>query len=281
MFEFGEIQHQELPADLKPRVMREIANFTVAVVVGDEVLASGTLIDIANRRGILTAYHVASRVIKADDDAVALVVADHPHRLCLRRSHLVHVIVGEPSSPDKEWKPDLSFLSIGDQSLLATLESKKSFLHLDKRSEGTFLAYPHRERLWWFVAGFPAEFCRRVKVRESGEVLTCSSNFVGEATFDCHFHEGRFDYLRLQLCAGAHDFPSNYGGLSGGGIWMVPLEMDPDKGPSTASARELFLAGVCCYQSAPTVAGRDIEGHGPGSIYRCLRKALAETATNG
>jgi len=57
--------------------------------------------------------------------------------------------------------------------------------------------------------------------------------------------------------------------------------MDPAIGPKTASARELFLAGVCCYQSAPTAESREVEGHGPLSIYRRLRETLAGIGEKG
>ena len=253
--------------------MREIANFTVGIVIEDDLLGSGTLIDARQRRGILTAHHVASRVMKAEDDSVALVVANHPHRLCVRPSHLTHHVIGSPSST-VDWRPDLSFLEISEHELLATLASKKSFIHMDKRSEQTFFAYPRREELWWFVAGFPAEFSARIKTDKGLEVLTKLSNFVGEATLVRHFEQDDHDYLRLKVYDPAHGFPSNYGGVSGGGIWMVPLEMDPDKGPHTAKAAELFLAGVCCYQHEPLPDGREVEGHGPLSVYRKLRQAL-------
>src|SRR5258706_1120174 len=85
-FEAGEIREGDVPPELLPNTMLEISNFTVGIVIGDDLLGSGTLIDVGKRRGILTAHHVASRVIKADDDSVALIVADHPHRLCVRPS---------------------------------------------------------------------------------------------------------------------------------------------------------------------------------------------------
>ncbi|HOC01152.1 MAG TPA: hypothetical protein PKM43_20680, partial [Verrucomicrobiota bacterium] len=91
-----------------------------------------------------------------------------------------------------------------------------------------------------------------------------------------HFEQDEHDYLRLKVYDPAHGFPSNYGGVSGGGIWMVPLEMDPDKGPHTAKAAELFLAGVCCYQHEPLPDGREVEGHGPRSVYRRMREVLSQ-----
>jgi hypothetical protein len=279
-FEVGEIQHGELPLDLLPNTMREIANFTVGIVIGDDLLGSGTLIDMGRRRGILTAHHVASRVMKADDDALGLVVADHPHRLCVRPSLLAHTIIGAPPSSE-DWRPDLSFLGIGDHKLLGTLASKKSFVYMDKRSDQSFAAYPRREELWWFVAGFPAEFSSRINAERRKETLTKSSNFVGQATLLQHFEQGDYDYLRLRLYDPAHGFPLNYGGVSGGGIWMVPLEMNPDKGPHTAKAAELFLAGVCCYQHEPLPDGREVEGHGPRSLYRCMREIRMQGGAQG
>ncbi len=272
-FEMVKIRHGDLPPGLLPSTMQEISNFTVGIVRGNQLLGSGTLIDIEKRRGILTAHHVAELVMRADEDAIALIVANHPHRLCVRSSHLDHKVIGAPSSA-KDWRPDLSFLGIGDQKLLGTLASKKSFVHLDKRSEEDFLAYPRREQYWWFVAGFPAEFSHREMADQRWNVLTRSNGLIGQATFLHHSQQERFDYLRLRLHAPANGFPSDYGGVSGGGIWMVPLQMNPDEGPNTAKAKELFLAGVCCCQGEALPDGREVEGHGPLSLYRRLREVL-------
>jgi hypothetical protein len=274
-FEVGEIKHQGLPADLLRITMQEISDFTVGIVIGDDLLGSGTLIDIGQRRGILTAHHVAELIVEADDDALALIVANHPHRLRVRPSHLAHTVIGAPVSKG-DWRPDLSFLEIGDRKLLGTLASKKSFSYLNRRSLEAFFSYPRREELWWFVAGFPAEFSGRIKEGDTGELLTKSSNFVGQATLLRHFDQGDFDYLRLKLYDQAHGFPFNYGGISGGGIWMVPLTMNPDEGPHTAKAEELFLAGVCCYQHEVMNYGRDVEGHGPKSLYRRLQEIVTQ-----
>lgn len=273
-FEVGTIRHGDLPPDLLLNTMREIADVTVGIVIGNDLLGSGTLIDIGQRRGILTAHHVASRVMKAEDDAVALVVADHPHRLCVWPSLLAHTVIGAPPSSE-DWRPDLSFLGVGDHKVLSSLASKKSFVYLDKRSEESFAAYPEREKLWWFVAGFPAERAIRINAEQRKEALAKMDNWVGQATLLRQYDQGEHDYLRLRLHDPAHGFPLNYGGVSGGGIWMVPLEMDPDKGPHTARALDLFLAGVCCYQHEPLPDGREVEGHGPRSVYRRMREVLS------
>jgi len=93
-------------------------------------------------------------------------------------------------------------------------------------------------------------------------------------------HESRdeFDFVRLRVTAGDYGFPKNYGGVSGGGIWLLPITMDPDVGPSSINFDAPFFAGVAFHQSGLTGRIRVITGHGPNSIYTMLMQRLSIAA---
>jgi hypothetical protein len=85
------------------------------------------------------------------------------------------------------------------------------------------------------------------------------------------------DYVTLIAQTGV-DLPNNYGGVSGGGVWITPFSMDPDKGPSTLKSESPILAGVAFYQSEDTGGRRAITAHGTDSVYYRLPETIRSTS---
>ena len=80
----------------------------------------------------------------------------------------------------------------------------------------------------------------------------------------------------MPIIAGQHGFPEKYGGVSGGGAWVIPLTMDPDKGESTLRYEPLYC-GAVFYEFFPDAAGQSkLIAHGPESIYKRLPEKLNE-----
>jgi hypothetical protein len=88
-----------------------------------------------------------------------------------------------------------------------------------------------------------------------------------------------FDYIEIEIWAGLRDYPLNYRGVSGGGFWLIPLEVDHDGDMKSLSHAKPALAGVAFYQTDPPVDNRRvITGHGFDSIYCRVRQTLTERA---
>ncbi|HMO64695.1 MAG TPA: hypothetical protein PKE47_05655 [Verrucomicrobiota bacterium] len=276
IFEIRNVQSDKIPEAVKLGAMDQIFNYTIGFVLRDNLLGSGTLTSYEGRYGIITANHVAKEVFAATDGEVAILIAKSPHRRGINPMHFEHLVIGSPEHAG-DWKPDLSFICIRDQDLLGTLNSMKSFYDIGPGRNG--LAYfdcNRRNEFWWFISGYPSVF-RDDKILSTGERIASAKNFIGEAEYlDCYKLDW-FDYLKLNLDAGASSFPNCYGGVSGGGIWMVPLVAESDVGVSSPRPY-WFLAGVCCYQGALEASHRVIEGHGPNSLYERLRDALEKEA---
>jgi hypothetical protein len=78
--------------------------------------------------------------------------------------------------------------------------------------------------------------------------------------------------IRLPSSTGVHGYPTKYGGVSGGGIWM-PTMQEMRNGEIDFVP---LLQGVVFYQSRPywKLTRRLLVGHGPRSIYGRLLQEL-------
>ena len=103
------------------------------------------------------------------------------------------------------------------------------------------------------------------------------ANFVGLGVFDHEtISKGDFDYMKVIVPAGSFKFPDNYGGRSGGGFWLIPLEVDANGDPATIGPRAPILAGVEFSQSERDSGERILTGHG-SPVYLWPSKAKASS----
>lgn len=86
----------------------------------------------------------------------------------------------------------------------------------------------------------------------------------------------KFDYIKLYIGSGFEEFPDDYNGMSGGGIWYQMFQTNDGK----AFTVKPILAGVAMWQSEVMLKKgykvRCITGHAWVSIYAHVRKALAQ-----
>jgi len=278
MIEYGLWPETEVPAYIKEAGTREMSNYTVSFVLRQRLIGSGTLVRVGNNHGILTAAHVA-RIVEDADQAIGVNIANHPHGFFIPRQCFEHVVVGATGTLDTADGPDLSILRILDVNDLATIKSKKSFYPLDRSSLSEFWnTLPINEMLWHLV-GAPDERSRSEGVFGTQDHILAVKHFLGEATYKNREIRGEFDFVTLRLLAGQYLFPSDYGGVSGGGVWWLPLVMDPDVGVSTMHYEAPILAGVPFYQREIKDGEREIVCHGPESIYVRAAAKLREVSS--
>jgi len=264
--EYGRWPQTHVPAQIKEAGTREMANYTVSLILRQRLIGSGTLIRVGDKHGILTAAHVAA-IVENADQAIGINVADHPHGFFIPTQCLEHIVVGATPRLDSPDGPDLSILRILDLNRLATIKSKKSFYPLDRpKLVGFWNTLPISEMLWHLV-GAPDERSTSEGMFGTQDHILGIKHFLGEATFKERRIRGEFDFVTLELLAGQYSFPSDYGGVSGGGIWLLPLTMNPDVGVSTMTYDAPILAGVPFYQREIVNREREIICHGPESIY--------------
>jgi hypothetical protein len=252
-----------------------MSHFIVSLIINQELIGSGTLVRVDHAFAILTAHHVAKLVESLVVTHLAVNIAAEPHGFFLPIQTLEHVVVGRcAAGVNEELGPDLSLLRLLDRKAIGTIASKKSFYNLDVPTRTQFWSNLPIDQMPWYVVGAPAERSRSEGQHGTRNHLLVAIHLIGEGTFKERVSRDGFDFVTLRLLAGSHNFPLNYGGISGGGVWILPLTMDPDKGSSTISYDPPLLAGVAFYQFAPDSGKRDIVCHGPESVAVRARDAL-------
>jgi hypothetical protein len=270
---FVSIKHVKFES-LRPHIAKAaevIKDYTAIFAFNDGALGSGTFVNIGGFTGILTAYHVAEYLERFAD--FSLVVADYPHRLEATTQTVHHVVVGSPppqSAP--ETGPDLSFLVIRNPTLVEAIQSEKLFYNMDFAHSDP-LSAPTTPKIWG-VAGTFSDSFERIAEDYRGEPLSKLQNFVGTGDFRYETWKKDFDYIRLTVPAGESTFPWHYDGLSGGGFWLIPMEVDASSDLSTIGHRPPLLTGVQFAQSDPENRERVLTAHGFNSIGTKLRQAL-------
>jgi hypothetical protein len=254
------------------KAMLDIQHYMAPIVLMDKRICSGTFVSACGFNGILTAYHVATPVLA--ETQFGLCITAREHALFVNSKNCQHVVVGHAENGNQgEMGPDLSFIIIRDPKLLETIRSLKSFCNLDRKDLEYFKS--PIERMQWCISGSPYEASKLVGVVSDGPLMMYQ-NFVGEATFHSRVQRGDYDFIRLNVTSGHANFPTNCKGMSGGGMWLVPLSVENNNDLSTLRHEAPLLSGVSFYQSEVENGERIITGHGFDSIYFRLRQTLRE-----
>jgi len=214
-------------------------------------------------KGILTAYHVQVE-IRRRGGTFGLTLAEHPHSFFLDRDQYSEIQVGIPDDPiaHAALGPDLVFLRILSPLDIGTVAMKKSFFVVRRFPFDPADLQPFS----WFIAGTPAALTEPPEIPGTLNL----ASLVGGAEFESRREQEDFDYISLKVNSGTHRFPHDYGGLSGGGLWIIPFTKQDGEGPNRLDYHAPILGGVAYYQTAPSDGFQLIIGHGPKSIYKVL-----------
>jgi hypothetical protein len=304
------IELAAIPQKLRDSIARDLLCYMVGLLSikntsqGEQIklIGSGTLITFGNVSGILTAAHVL-RELKLDTDLGLIVpeveqpIEDNTPKIPVK--YLSDGIIGAKGPIESEG-PDLSFLHIPRNAIPGVIKAKKSFFNICSHRELNSQQPLGNDFGVWFICGFPDEF---TKVEESSRGFDEVRGFWGlcvptsgisrEVTIEQsvnYFYSlmelkqlgnstspivsGRFDYFELPVieCRIGDKGLSSYGGVSGGGLWQVPLNRDEKE---KLIWGDPILSGVAFYEY-PTENGMNIKCHGRHSIYQYLFGMLKE-----
>jgi hypothetical protein len=242
---------------------KQISYYTAIMIFDDGLCGSGIFVRAYGYAGILTAHHVARLIHRCS--SFNLVVQSHKHEMTIESSSVQHIVIGDSTgNPQPEHGPDLSFVCISDVNTLAILDSIKSFYFLENKDlsffDGDFA------KMVWALSGSPKESWTAMGFAHDGQPITKVSNLVLTAAAKSYEERNGFDYLKFSLHTAVDNYPDEFGGMSGGGMWLTPLEITGEDLKSVAPAAPI-LAGVTFYQSEPLNGRRIITGHGQRSIY--------------
>jgi len=235
---------------------------------------SGVLVYSCGVHGILTCHHVSKPLMEFEK--FALSIADHPHSLWVNTAHVEHLVIAEMNKDEKKLKdgPDLSFIIIRDVKLLAIIKSKKSFTNLDTQDISIFKNRPLKQ-IPWGVVGCP--FLNSVYEKQANSLTVGLRDFAGMAKFRNRKVRKSYDYLQLGMPSDGKNYPEDFKGLSGGGMWAINLK-GPKENPTPENVTHArpVLAGITFFQSLPNKKWRTVTGHGFDSIHGRFKKKLRQ-----
>ena len=275
------IQHRDIPNDVQNRLGRAVGDYSVPIVLDWQFLGSGTLIRFGNTRGILTAEHVirhptetGKRIDTSINSKQRLMttVAEHPHELMIDARFLE---LRTTERHNDKFGPDLGFIKIPPGPFLDQIEARKSFVNVALDPDQRF-SEAMDERGCIVFSGFPDE-ARFLDEPKMGFQLVNGLLGIGFITGqDRRFDYGEYDYIEVGVSRKSGlGPPATFKGVSGGGLWRVPIVRKEAARENDVDFGKFRLAGVVFHESDPNEY-QTIRAHGPVSLYKIFFPALQE-----
>jgi hypothetical protein len=150
--------------------------------------------------------------------------------------------------------------------------AKKTFYNLDVRRDRLITTPPDDMEGFWIASGFVEELTR-VDASPSGySRLKAFCNFGAIGGARNYVTRNSFDYVEFPISSPEPGSPHNFGGMSGSGLWHIPLD---DKSDGSLLVREHLLQGIVYYQDPYVESESRLHCHGTRSIYVQGHTALA------
>ena len=195
------------------------------------------------------------------------------HRFIIKFSNLKLYEIGIPVNDENG--PDISFIEILDSNKLGWINAYKSFCDISEVTTKTNLETPvSNTNSIWAIAGMPEESSEKIESQNDFKViwnLEAQAFFSG---FEKYFEIDDFDYIEVKASYNTKDkLPKSFGGISGGGLWRVPMSISTSD-INTLKLGEPEFSGLVFYETQVTNNCRLLRCHGPKSIYNKLPKLL-------
>ncbi|MGA2030017.1 MAG: hypothetical protein ABSG87_08085, partial [Verrucomicrobiota bacterium] len=175
--------------------------------------------------------------------------------------------------------PDISFIRFLAPTNIATIAAIKSFYPFKTKKPTIDLNSQPAHTALYAVGGSPLTRGTKIGMPNTKSFQLCAQHFFTPAQFKTIEHIGEFDYLSLGLVANVEKYPTSYIGVSGGGMWHIPLFMKPAGGLESINYSAPELIGVVYCQSALLSRARIIRGHSLSSIFDRLRNEIKQCTT--
>lgn len=269
-----DISYDEIPAEFKNCICEKLTNTIIGLISVNidndndfNFIGSGTLISYRNHEGILTAGHVAREL---ENKNLGVVISRHRHKIIIKGNYLN---IAKKYCQAGGEGPDISFIEI-PSNILGDIKARKVFYNIDSRINEVISKPEQLRQGLWLVAGFPDEF--RIQDPAPGE------GFNGATGLEILYLKLGMPILVSDICdVDVYKFevttdqsqriPANFGGVSGGGLWRVPLIIKNDnyEGPTP------LLYGVAFSQGPENNRCRTLLFNGPKIVYGLLSDEVA------
>ena len=279
---------KDIPFEQFWKAGTSVFNYTVAFfrpITPPSLLGTGVLASVNGKRFILTARHLTDEIKEYDSVAMALSFGrrDFIPRVPISKNEIFSLGDGEHR---EEEGPDLSFIIL-PSGPMGSIAAQKSFFDIGKhREESLALAGKGLEKFserCYFLQGHPGE---RALLSDDGSMLNFQNYtlIVYPTDYQPAGDDGH-DYLIFPADENEHSrttdqrpIPtkqrlSSWGGMSGGGVWLLNLRRSDEKIKFVPPT----LFGICFYEWRRSGKVSHVKTHGPVSIYETLYRKIEGT----
>jgi hypothetical protein len=225
-----------------------------------QLVGSGTFVFSSNAYGILTAAHVVD--LLKGKFSLGLTLKEQEHKYAIDSMHLAirRIANGQVDSEG----PDLAFIQL-PTSEIPTIKATSTFYNLDRNRDRILSTPPDLDMGIWALCGVPdiltTDGASEIGF-ESRKEFYSRCGFGGIRSI---YEVDGFDYCDFEVkYDSSPNIPESFGGVSGGGLWQIPLQKRPDQ---IIEAKEYILSGVAFYQTQRNGINRSIKCHSRKSIY--------------
>lgn len=268
-----------IPRAIFHRASIETKRFSTVLILDGYFAGSGTFIKWGDQHGILTAHHVvhnprdsSRRFSFTGTQKLALQVEENrEHWFDLDLRTCRRVDVGVPITDEKG--PDLSVIVLPSVGI-GTLKAKKEFYDISINSEQKLDKALVNTGAFLF-SGCPQEKSDDMLGPTPGSRKLISTH-AGACTLPNHrYEEAGFDFLELNVSYHPEsEALDSFAGMSGGGVWRIPLFKHLSEPVEKVTFSEIILAGVVFYETEIEAGKRRIRCHGAKSIFVNALQAL-------
>ena len=270
----GQIQIKHLPSPLLNKIVERLGQHTVGFLRVQpnrppELIGCGVLVSAGGARAILTAHHVIEALPEKERMGLLLEKTSQPQTI--DREGIVPLKIARGTNDSG---PDLGAMILAP-SIAGSIGSIKSFYNLDKRRDQMLYKPPDLKNGVWVAQGLVAEKTAMTPFPDGhGATVT----FNGDGLFGCpeNVEEvGGYDYLDYPPSFPARQtplsLPRSWGGMSGSGLWQIPLKSEEDNIEYDAP----LLSGIL-FRERKVDGEMWITCHGRKSVYEQAFKFIQE-----
>lgn len=237
--------------------------------------ASGTFVEIASKKGILTARHVIKQIL-AESPYLGLSIKQKRHHFAIPREQVY--VVEVPKQDESAKGPDLAFVLLLSQDKLETIQTHKYFFNLDKRRKQVLSEPLSIAGGFWIVSGHPAAYSTSEGLPAEHIEVKDFPNKLSIGGIEREYTDKGFDYIEAGVDhASGGGVPEHLGGVSGAGLWQVPVSKLKD---GQTKADDPILLGVAFWQTSVNQGKSKVICHGRKSIYDILYDLVARKYSN-
>jgi len=268
-----ELPLRDVPQELREEIAKYISDFTVGFVKfrdtdfdqEGELGGSGTLVQIDDVYGVLTAYHVLKNLPDTGDIGLILPTRSQPQLHASKIKGEVVQKIKVAHGKNAAEGPDIGLLLLPPVEA-GWLKAIKSFYNLRRRREKVLTSPQDYRDGIWFVSGFAGAQTSEEPAQGGFAKVKVFRGDIGAAGVNREFSIDDFDYFDFEVrYGGINQAPESFKGYSGGGLWQAPLIRGED---GELRAKEIILSGVAFYETGRSDNRNFIRCHGRRSVYK-------------